>query len=104
MHGLVKSHIGLTPVLRDIEQHATGNQPGAPVLHTPKGGPIEGNFLVRVAAVPHALVVPRMTQRVEMRRGDAMIINTHVVRREAAGAARDNLHPMVGWIGIAWTW
>src|SRR4029077_14155956 len=102
MHGFVKSDVGLAAVFRDIEQHATGNEPGAPVLHTPKGGPIKGNFLVRVAAVPHTLVVPRATQRIEMCRGNAMIINAHVVCREAPGATRDDLHPVLRWIGVAW--
>ena len=60
MHRFVNSHIGLAAVFRDVEQHTTGNEPGAPVLHAPKGGPIKSNFLVRVAAVPHALVVPRV--------------------------------------------
>src|SRR4029450_6957745 len=103
MHRLIKSHVGLTAVFRDIEQHTTGNEPGAPMIHAPKSGSVKSNFLVRVAAVPHALVVPRVTQRVEMCRGDAVIIEAHVVRREAAGTARDDLHPVVGWIGVTWT-
>src|SRR5215510_1085142 len=102
MHGLVNSDVGLAAVFRDIEQHATGNEPGAPMVNTPKGSPFKGNFLVRVAAVPHTLIVPRVTQRVEMGRGDAVIINTHVVCREAPCATWDNLHPVVRWIGVAW--
>ena len=37
-----------------------------------------------------------------MRRGDTVIINTHVVRREAPRATRHDLHPVVRWIGVAW--
>src|SRR5438309_10491316 len=37
-----------------------------------------------------------------MRRGDAVIINAHVVCREATGATWHDLHPVVRWIGVAW--
>src|SRR5215831_18498963 len=38
-----------------------------------------------------------------MGRGDAVIIDAHVVRRETPGATWDDLHPVVRWIGVAWT-
>src|SRR5713101_8387922 len=103
MHGCVDGDIGLATELRDIEQHTTSNDAGAPVVDTAKGGPLEGNFLVRVAAVPHALVVPRMPQGVEMRRRDAVVINANVVCREATRATRHDLHPVLRRIGVPWT-
>src|SRR5262249_25173652 len=63
MHRFVGGDIGLTTELRDIEQHTTRYDPSTPVVDTPKGGPLNGNFLAWTGAIPHALAVQGMKRR-----------------------------------------
>src|SRR2546427_11154645 len=63
-----------------------------PVLDRAEGRAVERDLLPGVAPVPHRLIVPGVAERVDMRRGDAVIKDAVVVRREAAPAARERPH------------
>src|SRR5262249_50626369 len=103
MHWLVQGDIGFAAIFRHIEEHAACDEAGAPVFDTTKGDAVEGNLLGRIAAVPHALIIPCVAQCIEVGGRDAMVINTDVVGREATGATRHGLHPVLCWISVTWT-
>src|SRR5205807_2258475 len=52
-------------------------------------------LLLGIAAVPHRLIVPRVTERVDVGGGDAVIEDAVVVRREPALAALGRLHEVL---------
>ena len=79
-----------------VEQHAARDEAVTPVLHPAKGRPIARDLFGRVAAIPHAVVVPRVAERIEMGRRNAMIKNAIEIRRKSGiVTARDGFHPVL---------
>src|SRR5204863_7324504 len=56
-----------TTVARHIQEHAAGDDAAGPVGHVAPVHAIEGDFLRGLAAVPHAVVIPGVAERVEVR-------------------------------------
>src|SRR5262245_21613667 len=85
---------------RHVEHDSTGDDAVGPVLDGSEGRPVEGDLLLRVAPIPHRLVVPRMAEGVDMRGSDAVIENAVIVAREGALPARNHLHVVLGGPGV----
>src|SRR4029077_6988792 len=80
---------------RDVEQDAAGDDAVLPVLDGAAPGAVEADLLLRIAAVPHGVVVPGVAERVDVGGGDAVIEDAVVVGGEAALAAWQRLHVVV---------
>src|ERR1700730_16453001 len=75
----------------DVEHHTARDDALGPVLDGAERRPVEGDLLLRIATIPHALVVPGVTERVDMGRGDAVVQVAVVVLVDPARATRYRL-------------
>ena len=80
---------GLAPEFGHVQQHAPSDDAFFPVLHRSPNGPVEGDDIVGVAAIPHAVAVPHVAQSVQMGGGLAVVGDSVEVGRRAAGLAPD---------------
>ena len=87
-------------VARHVEQHAARDDPLGPVLDRSERRPIERDLPLRIAAVPHRLVVPGVAERVDVRRGHAVVEDAVVVGGEPALAARERAHVVLRGEGV----
>src|SRR5262249_6638808 len=71
-----------------------------PVLHRSEGGAVEGDLVLRVAAVPHGALVPGVAERVEMSGRDAVVEDSVVVERGAALSPLQRLHEVLRRKGV----
>src|SRR5918996_2415631 len=85
MDRLLHGDKGLSSVFGNIQEHAAGDDALFPMLDRPPLRSIEGDHLVRIAAVPHAVAIPYMAQRIQMR-GSLAVIRDAVVVGGAATA------------------
>src|SRR5262249_22210235 len=56
---------------------------------------VEGDLPLRITAVPHRLLVPRVAQRVDVGRRHAVVEDAVVVAGESTRAARDDAHEVL---------
>ena len=95
--GSVHGHVGTVPVPGHVQQHSPGDQALLPVMHRTPLGPVHGDFLIGVAPVPHAVLVPHVAQGVQVGCRRAVIGNAVVVSGEpGCGAAVDLFHVVDG--------
>src|SRR5262245_6020040 len=95
VHGCVVRHARRAAMARDIEHDGAGHDALGPVLDRPEPGALERDLLLRIAPVPHRVVVPGVAERVDVGRRDAVVVDAVVVRGEAALAPRMRAHEMV---------
>src|SRR6266581_2010225 len=95
VYGPIVRHGGNAAVPRDVEHHAARDDAFGPVLDRSEPRALERDLLLRVAPVPHRLLVPGVAQRVDVGGGDAVIVDAVVVGRKAALTAHGRLHEVV---------
>src|SRR6267143_1369140 len=93
--GSIVRDTGYAAVPRNIEHDSAGHDALGPVLDGSEPRALEGDLFLRVAPVPHRVVVPGVAQGVEVGGGDAVIVDPVIVGREAALAARVSPHEMM---------
>src|SRR5262249_5158064 len=86
---------------RHVQHHAAGDDAVGPVLDAAEGSALERDLLLGITAVPHALLVPGVTEGVDVGRGHAVIEDAVVVGGEAAAPARHRAHVVLGRVRIA---
>ena len=92
VHGPVPGHRRHPAVARHVQEDPARDDALGPVLDGAEGGPVERDLLLRIAPVPHRLLVPRVAERVDVGGRDAVVEDAVVVGREATLAARQRPH------------
>src|SRR5438876_6600356 len=88
VHRRLERNAGNAAMLRHVEQHAAGGDAVAPVLDCAEARAVTGYLLRRIAAVPHAVVVPDMAQRIDVRGHPAVILDAVVIDGAATAGTR----------------
>src|SRR5262249_33655636 len=96
VNGRVLRHMGYAPMKRHVQHDPAGDDAVGPVLDGAERRPVEGDLLLRIAPVPHRLVVPGVAEGGDVRGGDTVIEDSVIIASEGALAARDDLHVVVG--------
>src|SRR5262245_32749664 len=101
VHGSILRHAGHAAVPRHVEHHAARDDAVGPVLDRAKGRAVERDLALRITAVPHRLLVPRVAERVDVSRRHTVIEDAVVVAGKSAVAARDDAHEVLRREGVA---
>ena len=83
----VRRHVGAAAMSRHVEQHAAGDQTVAERGDVREARSVRVDLPRRVAAVPHAVLIPDVAQGIHVRHRDAVIHETVVIDDRAAGSA-----------------
>ena len=87
VHRPIRRDVRFAPVARHVEEHALGDDAVLPGVDRAPGGTLRRHADVRVAAPPHPVDVPHVTERVDVRDGLAVVDEADVVDA-GAGAVR----------------
>ena len=99
--GLFLGDEGLAAEPGHVQQDAAGDDALLPVLDGPPGRALEGDDVVGIAAVPHAVFIPHVAEGVEVGVGLAVVGHAVVVGGQpAAGLAHAPVHEVLGRRGI----
>ena len=96
VNGPIVRHAGYAAVPWNIEHDRAGHDALGPVLDGSEPRALERDLFLRVAPVPHRLVVPGVAKGVDMGGGDAVIVDPVIVGGEAARPARVSPHEVMG--------
>jgi hypothetical protein len=94
----------LTAKTRHVQQHAPRDDARGPVGDRAKACPVEGDLVACLTAVPHAVLVPDVAQRIEVRRRLAVVRDAVVIERASAGASVDQAHEVLRGVGVVRRW
>src|SRR6266536_5835441 len=92
---------GHASVAGDVEHHAARDNAVAPRLDPAERRPVEADLLLGITAVPHAALVPRVAERVDVGGLHAMVEDAVIVGGEATARSRDGAHVVLGRVRVA---